>query len=255
MSGSAGPADGRVDPLRAHLVCGGRFHDFDFARLELLRLLAGLPDVKTRVAEDYRDTAALAESDFLVTYTCDVRCSEAEQEALASFVERGGRWLALHGTNSVFELRRDAIATPRSHPRLMQTLGSQFIAHPPIAPYTVEVSRPDHPLVAGIGPFEVSDELYLCEYHGENEVLLETRFSGEAPGFAEHAWHDDAPRPVMYLHPAGAGCVLYLTLGHCRGRFDMRPLMDVYPRVERGAWETPEFHELLRRGLRWAARL
>ena len=32
----------------------------------------------------------------------------------------------------------------------------------------------------------------------------------------------------------------------------MRPMMDVYPRVERGAWEYPIFTELLRRGLRWA---
>ena len=252
MSGEAG---GRPDPLRARLVCGGRFHDFDFARLELLGLLAELPDVKTRVAEDHRDTAALAETDLLVTYTCDLHCTDAEQEALASFVERGGRWLALHGTNSVFELREDAIATPRSHPRLMRTLGSQFLAHPPIAPYVVEVSRPDHPLVAGVGAFEVDDELYLCEHHGENEVLLETRFTGEAPGFVEHTWTEDVPRPVMYLHPAGDGCVLYLTLGHCRGRFDMRPLVDLYPRVERGAWETPQYYELLRRGLRGAARL
>ena len=57
----------------------------------------------------------------------------------------------------------------------------------------------------------------------------------------------------MYLHPVGRGEVLYLTLGHCRGRYDMRPVMDEYPVVERGAWEVPEFRELLRRGLRWAA--
>ena len=28
---------GRID---VYLVCGGRYHDFDFARLELLKLLA-----------------------------------------------------------------------------------------------------------------------------------------------------------------------------------------------------------------------
>ncbi len=56
----------------------------------------------------------------------------------------------------------------------------------------------------------------------------------------------------MYLHPQGKGEVLYLTLGHCRGKYNMRPLIDVYPRVERCAWEYPVFTELLRRGLRWA---
>jgi uncharacterized protein len=49
--------------------------------------------------------------------------------------------------------------------------------------------------------------------------------------------------------------VLYLTLGHARGRYDMQPLMAEYPHVERGSWKTPAFHELLRRSIAWAARI
>jgi type 1 glutamine amidotransferase len=240
-------------PLRALLVCGGRFHDFDFARLELLKLLAENPEVRTRVAEDYADLEAIRDADFLVTYTCDVKASEGEQQALADFVSAGGRWLALHGTNSVMELTQQGVRAPRTHPLLMQTLGSQFIAHPPVGPFHVRVSQPGHPLVAGIEDFEVEDELYLCELHGERELLLEARFTGRAPGFVEADWPDAAPRPVLYLRRVGRGEVLYNTLGHCRGRYDMRPIMDVYPRVERCAWEKPVFYELLRRGLAWAA--
>ena len=107
-------------------------------------------------------------------------------------------------------------------------------------------------LVADVEPFEAEDELYLCEYHGEVVPLLETRFRGKAPGFAEDEWQDDAPRLVMYLHPVGQGEVLYLTLGHCRGHYDMQPLMNYYPKVERGSWELPVFYDLLRRGLSWA---
>ena len=59
----------------------------------------------------------------------------------------------------------------------------------------------------------------------------------------------------MYLKTVGAGEVLYLTLGHARGHYDMRPFADEYPNVERGSWNVPAFQELLRRGLRWAARL
>jgi len=46
--------------------------------------------------------------------------------------------------------------------------------------------------------------------------------------------------------------VLYLTLGHCRGHYDMQPLIDWYPHRERGAWELPVYYELLRRGIAWA---
>ena len=240
-------------PANAYLVVGGKYHDMDFARLELLKLLGEHDSIRTRVAEDYRDTDAIAAADFLVTYTCDVRPSDAEQDALCAFLEGGGRWLALHGTNSVLEkLEGFEFDCPREYPKLMSALGSQFVAHPPIAPYKVTVSDPPHPLVADIDPFEAEDELYLCDYHGEIVPLLETRYTGDAPGFMQSSWPRDDVRHVMYLHPYGKGQVLYLTLGHCRGRWDMRPLMDEYPRVERGAWDLPVFYELLRRGIRWS---
>jgi hypothetical protein len=239
--------------LTAYLVCGGKWHDMDFARRELLGLLGEHEDVKTRVSDDYRDVAALGEADFLVTYTCDLRPGDAEQDALARFVGSGRRWLALHGTNSVMDfLDGPVVAAPRTHGKLMETLGSRFIAHPPIAPFRVRNVAPDHPLVSGIEDFDVEDEIYLCEYHGEIRPLLETRFTGKAPGFQEDQWTDDEPRHVMYLHPTGRGEVLYLTLGHCRGPWDMQPWVERYPRVERGAWDAPVFYELLRRGLCWA---
>ncbi|HSN70921.1 MAG TPA: ThuA domain-containing protein [Steroidobacteraceae bacterium] len=242
--------------LNAYLVCGGKYHDMDFARLEILKLLAEHEHVRVRVGEDYRDTAAIERADFLITYTCDVIPEDAEQDALARFLESGKRWFALHGTNSVLRfVRGRGWDAPRVAPRFMQMLGSQFIAHPPIQPYRVTVADPAHPLVAGIEPFEADDELYLCEYHGTTHALLETRFTGEGTGFVESDWSRDEPRLVMYLHACGPGEVLYLTLGHCRGHYDMQPMIDYYPTVERGSWNVPVFYELLRRGIRWAGRI
>lgn len=240
-------------PVSAYLVCGGRWHDFDYARCELLKLLGEHEDIRTRVAEDFSDCEGIGQADFLITYTCDLReVSEAEQEALARFVAEGGRWFALHGTNSVFEFVEEGVLAARTHDTMMHALGSRFLAHPPIAPYRVENVCPEHPLVADIDSFETDDELYLCEYFGEIRPLLATSFTGEARGFVERAWPEDEPRLVMYLHPEGRGEVLYLTLGHCRGPHDMRPRMERYPKVERGSWELPVYHELLRRGIRWA---
>jgi type 1 glutamine amidotransferase len=206
------------------------------------------------MAEDYRDIAAIEAADFLVTYTVDVLPDEETARRLRNYVTGGKRWLALHGTNSVLRYAKGrGWEAPRDARTFMETLGSQFVAHPPIAPYRVEVTQPGHPLVAGLEPFDAEDELYLMELHPPFETLLHTRWSGEAKGFAERDWTRDEPRPVMYLKKVGAGEVLYFTLGHARGHYDMRPLMDEYASVERGSWEVPQFQELLRRGLRWAA--
>ena len=247
-------AGGRIN---VYFVVGGRYHDFDFARVEILKLLAEHERIRVRVAEDYSDVEALGATDVLVSYTCDVRPDERSQSALVDFVASGRRWFALHATNSIIEWTAEGkVAAPRTLPRFMQLLGSQFIAHPPLMNFEVKVVDPGHALMRGIEDFTVNDELYLSEMHGPNHVLLETRYTGKAQeGFIEEDWPHDEPRPVMYLHPHGKGEVLYLTLGHCRGKYDMQPLLEKYPVIERCSWQSPVYYELLRRGIRWAARL
>ena len=107
-------------------------------------------------------------------------------------------------------------------------------------------------LVKGIPTFSVDDELYLCVNHGEQHTLLHTNWKGTTEAFVDSDWETDEKRACMYVHPYGEGEVLYLTLGHCRGKYDMQPMMEEYPEPEFGAWKTDEYYELLRRGIRWA---
>lgn len=233
------------------LVCGGKFHDIDFARLELLKLLAEHDHFRVRVLPDYSDVDAIRAADAIVTYTCELVPDEAGQDALVDHLGGGKRWFALHGTNSSLQyLKGKGWAATDVAPRFMEMLGSQFVAHPPIQPFTVEATV-DHPLVAGIDAFEADDEIYLCRFFGEHDCLLHTRYTGMAEGFVEDDWRENSTVPVMYRRDWGGGEILYLNLGHARGRYDMQPLMETYPQVERGSWKQPAFYELLRRGLRW----
>ena len=61
------------------LVAGGKYHDIDFARRELLTLLGEHEEFRVRVQPDYEDTTGIAKSSILVSYTCDVRPSEKAQ--------------------------------------------------------------------------------------------------------------------------------------------------------------------------------
>ncbi|MEP7006914.1 MAG: ThuA domain-containing protein [Sphingomonas bacterium] len=233
------------------LICGGVWHDMDFARLELLKLLSEDERLRTRVFEDYETIDALASADILITYTCDVTPSLKAQETLRDWLAKGGRWYALHGTNSVLRLLDNGLwDAPRWAPLLMDMLGSQFLSHPAIEPYLVTVADPGHPLVHGIEPFESTDELYHMETHGDLHVLLETECTEPGTGFVEA---EDAPgkHPVFYLKGHGQGAVLYLTLGHCRGHYDLQPMLDWWPTVDRCAWDLPVFYDLLRRGISW----
>ena len=240
--------------VNVYMVAAGQYHDIDHARLELLKLLAENEKIRTHVAENYHDLDAIAESDFLITYTCNLVPTENEQVALRDYVSSGKRWFALHGTNAILEfLDTGGVLAPETAPLMMETLGTQFIAHPPIHPFTVHTADPDHELVKDVGEFETDDELYLCRIHGDLHTLLDTRFTGKATGFVEEQWDNDDPRPVYYINKVGDGEVLYLNLGHCRGHYDMQPMLDYYPVVERGSWEKPEYYELLRRAIKYCA--
>ncbi len=246
------PGEARAPRIDCVLVAGGKYHDIDFARLELLKLLAEDQSIRVRVFEDYENVAAIETCDMLVSYTCDIIPSLVAQEALKAWLERGGRWYALHGTSSILRLLDNGLwDAPRWAPLFMDLLGSQFVSHPPIEPYRVTVADPAHPLVEGVEPFETTDELYHLETHGDLHVLLQTECTGPGTGFVEAAGALGV-HPVFYIKRHGAGAVLYLTLGHCRGHYDMQPLADWWPSVDRCAWDLPVFYTLLRRGLGWA---
>lgn len=234
-----------------HLIAAGKYHDIDFARLELLNLLAEKPELRTSVAMDFSNTDRLTDCSLLITYTCDLMPSPDEVTVLTAFLERGGRWLALHGTNSI--LRFDdagKVTTPDEAPELMAILGTRFTGHPPIAPFKVRVAK-EHELTEDLRDFSTIDELYLCEVTADIDVLLHSRFEGgECPDFARREF---APQdvPILYLRELGEGAVLYCSLGHCRGHYDLRPMANFWPHPQRCSWDYPVFRDILRRGISW----
>jgi uncharacterized protein len=238
------------------LVVGGRWHDFDFARLQLLGLLGAHDAVRCTVHDDFSDRERLARVDAVVAYTCDVRPSADEVRPLSETLDRGGRLLALHATNSAIDAPPPGGArvfrTPDAMPEFSALLGNRFLAHPRIAPYTIESVRPEHPLVAGVGSFVTTDEIYVSELLPDLDVLLDVEYGGSTAGFEVD--HVDVRRhPVLFTRAQGSGAVTYLTLGHCRGRFDIADQgVDDLGVVDRVAWDSPQYREILRRCVAWA---
>jgi uncharacterized protein len=112
--------------------------------------------------------------------------------------------------------------------------GGQWVAHPGnIIDYRVNITRPDDPVMEGIGDFDYHSEQYYMHVDPSNEVLATTTFSGE------HApWIDGVVMPVAWKRRHGQGRVFYSSLGHVVKEFDV-----------------PEMRTILRRGMVWAARI
>jgi type 1 glutamine amidotransferase len=242
---AASAAQGRgalkARPLMANLICGAPLynHDFDFARQRLLAALYDAGGIQANVARNYDDSEAIEAGDLLVSYTSQVPVEAARCEAMRRYLEKGGRWFALHASNSV-----------RDNTLLPGILGSRFLVHPPYRHFAVSIAKPGDPLLAGIDPFEVDDELYVIEPNGDLDVLLHTRWGGEAMGRTV----EEAMQPLMYRHRVGNGGVLYLALGHSAREFDKPRPAGPDQATLRGPWDLPVYKELVRRGIEWAAK-
>ncbi|WP_246243366.1 ThuA domain-containing protein [Amycolatopsis pithecellobii] len=194
-------------------------------------------DLRIDIRSDFSDVDALRRTQRLVSYTCDVRPTPEEERALHAFVDGGGRWLALHSTNALFDV--DPVRVVTGHERFFGTVGSKFLSHPPICDFGVRVARNSvaEQLMHGVPDFTTSDELYLLEEAPGLEILLEV----DAPAVAGAA----APgAPIAYLHNIGSGQVLYCSLGHAGS--------PTHPHgTHRCSWVAPEFGLILDRAKNW----
>ena len=112
----------RID---AHFVIGGKYHDMDTPRIEILKLLAEHPEVRTTVACDYSGLDRLDQCRFLVTYTVDEIPTPDQTAKIRSWLEAGGKWLALHGTNSILTFTEDGLVdAPADTSGVMKLLGN-----------------------------------------------------------------------------------------------------------------------------------
>ncbi|HWW66162.1 MAG TPA: ThuA domain-containing protein [Sphingomonadaceae bacterium] len=229
-------------PLIANLICGSphRNHDFDFARLRLAQALYDAGNIRADCFQTYEDSTAILGGNLLVSYTSQVPVSEAASSAIRHYLEEGGRWFALHASNSVLDNRV-----------MPHVLGTRFVTHPPYQRFPVQITKPNDPLLQGIAPFDIDDELYCIETMTDDiEVLLHTRWGGEAFGGRVLEVED---RPLMYRRRVGEGGVLYLALGHANRPYD-KPFSHMPDQPDhRGPWDLPVYKELIQRGIAWAA--
>ncbi|MEO6394481.1 MAG: ThuA domain-containing protein, partial [Devosia sp.] len=121
----------------------------------------------------------------------------------------------------------------RNEPDYQFMTGGQWVAHPGnIIDYTVNVTRTDDPIMAGIGDFPYRSEQYYMHVDPANEVLATTTFDGTR--FDEIG---GVVMPVVWKRRYGKGRVFYSALGHVADEF-----------------AAPQMRTIFERGALWAAR-
>jgi hypothetical protein len=161
-----------------------------------------------------------------------ITMSSVEKQEVASLtaaIESGVGFAGYHG--GMCDAFRDS-------PEYQFICGGQYVAHPGdeskdyYVDYTVNVIKPDDPIMKGIKDFPYRSEQYYMHVDPSNEVLATTTFTGEYGD-----WLEGVVMPVVWKRRHGKGRVFYSSLGHVSKEF-----------------EVPEMKTILTRGLLWAAK-
>ncbi len=172
----------------------------------------------------YLDEATMQRADLIVPIWTMGTITREQEKGLLEAVKAGAGLAGWHGCMA------DSF---RQNVDYQFMVGGQWVAHPGnIIDYTVNISRSDDPIVAGLSDFRMHSEQYYMHVDPLNEVLATTTFSGE------HAsWIEGSIVPVVWKKRWGQGRVFYSSLGHVRSDFDV-----------------PEALTIVQRGMLWASR-
>ncbi|MFI5459206.1 MAG: PVC-type heme-binding CxxCH protein [Isosphaerales bacterium] len=157
----------------------------------------------------------LARYDALLIYANIEAIAPAQEKALLDYVEEGGGFVPVHCASYCF----------LNSPKYVALLGAQFRRHG-TGEFDTKIVDSTHPIMKGFEPFRTWDETYVHHKHNEHDRhLLQVRAEGQTD------------EPWTWVRTQGKGRVFYTAYGH-----DAR------------TWQDPSFHDLIERGIRWAAR-
>jgi putative membrane-bound dehydrogenase-like protein len=212
-AGSAGAAP--AVPIRV-LFLGDRGHHAPaerFAQLQPVLAPRGIELVYTESLDDLVP-ATLAGYDVLAVYANIDDLPPAREAALLDFVRDGKGLVPLHCASYCF----------RNSPAWIDLVGAQFQKHG-ATEFRTELVAPDHPVMKGFQGFSSFDETYVHTRHNpRGRTVLEERVEGE---------HRE---PWTWVRTEGQGRVFYTAWGH-----------------DERTWGHPGFHNLVERGIRFAA--
>lgn len=182
----------------------------------------------TRLAVDLVDDLKFLRSKELAKYAAVVMHfknydpkvpGRAGYDNLASFVEKGGGLVLVHFACGAFQEFKDDFVK-----LVGRVWDPKLRGHDRFRTFEIEVTKPDHPALAGLKSFETTDELYTCLVGDTPIDVLASAVSNV----------DGKRHPMVFVLNYGKGRVFHCPLGHNVAALTNEPVAELFRRAT--AW-------------------
>jgi type 1 glutamine amidotransferase len=238
---------------RALALIGDRYHNSDYIRVALSRMVEGIgvsldytidyTRLSRGVLRDYQVFLCLRDGmiwpdgylgpDAYTAYASGLEdsgdfpnpksetwLSEEQALALKEFVTAGNGFYSLHNNSHV----------SLSSKTYRDVMGGAYIGHPALRPFRVKVVNASHPITQGVRDFIVNDEQHYVDYDKDRKYLLLE--SENADGLTYRNLGTRSPAGWAYEY--GGGRVVFTAPGH----------------TIHALWN-PEYLKIQKRAMRW----
>jgi type 1 glutamine amidotransferase len=163
------------------------------------------------------------DTDVVMFYTMGMSLGPEQERALQAFVEDGGGLVAIHSASGSFG--NSAVWT--------RLVGGKFAGHAPgLFALPVEIVDPQHPVMAGVSAYTVTDEEYTHTFPEGVDRHVLARFR-ERPASSKDPTGN---RDILWTREVGKGRVFYSALGH-----------------DEKCWSHPAWQKMMVQAILWTA--
>jgi hypothetical protein len=120
--------------------------------------------------------------------------------AIKEFVSSGGAAFFLHDCTYIAPSNRD----------FRDVLGAVTLRHPPVRPFKVKITKPEHPIMRGVKDFVIKDEQHFMRLEKDPAFILAESVNEDGLTWHEHG----TTAPAAWALDYGRGRVCYLSPGH-----------------------------------------
>lgn len=198
-------------------------HKWEEAYGDVEAILKGSPRFDVTGSKDKESFKSLAGNDVVVLcygFWDEPDPSDEAKKGLLDYVKNGGNLVSLHFACASFQEWKEY------HELLGRVWKKGVGGHGPYGKFTVNIKNAEHPITKGMKDFEIEDELY-AKLTGDAKI--------EVLASADSDWSKQT-EPMIFTKSYGKGRVVQDVLGH-----------DATTR------KNPNYQELLRRCVEWAA--